>query len=316
MPTTRIDEQPRVTPKLRQFACQEFPRAKFAYLLMLASAVAFSSMSASAVGLKGRVDWRAVAVARSSLAFLFTFSIARALGVRLVWPGPKTLWVRSLTGSMGMLCTFFALSHLAISESVTLLNTFPLWVAVLSWPVLGLRPTVGVWVAIGVGMAGIVVIAINRDEEAALLTHRELAMVLALLAAFSTSVVMMGLNRLRHLDPFAIAVHFAFISTLACAGYAVFTSYGEPLRLDGLSQPVTWLLLLGVGGFATLGQLLMTTAFQHGPPDRLATIGLTQTVFALGYDLLFWGHSLNGPLVVGVVLVSAPAAWLVARRRR
>src|SRR5262249_57123465 len=113
-----------------------------AYLLMLASSLSFAAMTACAHG-AGEVcgDWRFTAVTRAGLVLLLAVGVARAQGVRLIWLGTRTLWIRSLTGSFSMLLTFYALTHLRISTAITLTNTFPLWVALLAWPVLGERPT-------------------------------------------------------------------------------------------------------------------------------------------------------------------------------
>jgi drug/metabolite transporter (DMT)-like permease len=275
---------------------------------MLGSAVTFATMSACARGLHGYCDWRVVAVVRATLAFVFTLAIARTVRVPLVWPGPKTLWVRSLVGCAGMLCTFFALAHLPVSRSVTLLNSFPLWVAILSWPVLGIRPT---WAVAGAVMCGL--LGVN------LLAHGEAtgsagwgAVLAALAASVSTAVVMLGLHRLRKLHPLAIAVHFAAVSSVVVVLAVVVTSLsGSQLDPFELSTARPWLLLAGVGVCATLGQILMTSAFRYGPPDRLAPVGLSQSAFALIYDLVFWNHPLDATLLGGMALVLLPGVWLV-----
>src|SRR5437773_12360881 len=95
--------------------------ARRAYGLMLLSALAFAAMTACARSAgQGVGDWRITAVARAAVVLLFAAAVARALGIRLVWRGPRTLWVRSLTGSVSMLLTFFALTHHEnISTAVT-----------------------------------------------------------------------------------------------------------------------------------------------------------------------------------------------------
>ena len=59
----------------------------------------------------------------------------------------------------------------------------------------------------------------------------------------------------------------------------------------------------------------MTKAFSIGPPQRLAVVGLTQVVFALGFDLWIWDYHLNFAELAGLALILGPVAWLVGRRR-
>jgi len=75
-------------------------------------------------------------------------------------------------------------------------------------------------------------------------------------------------------------------------------------------------LLVAVGGLATLGQVLMTSAFQPGPPDRLAVIALSQSVFTLIFDILIWNHPVTYGLLTGMAMILGPGAWLVSRGRR
>jgi drug/metabolite transporter (DMT)-like permease len=283
---------------------------------MLASAFTFATMSACAHGLKDRCDWRMVIIARSGLAFLFTLIIARVQQAPLVWPGPKTLWMRSIAGSLGMLCAFYTLTHMPISGAMTLQNSYPFWIALLSWPILGIRPSRTVWIALLCGIIGVALIAQTYSDPSAHFDNQEFATVIAILASVLTSIVMFGLHHLAHVHPLAIAVHFAGIATVTCIGYTWLTSWSKPVSWAGAAEPMTLLLLFAVGALATLGQILMTSAFQKGQPDRLSTIALSQSVFALVYDCLIWQHPLSVGLVFGMVLILTPACWLAAHRPR
>jgi drug/metabolite transporter (DMT)-like permease len=280
-----------------------------AYLLMLGSSLTFASMGACTHALNGRCDWRISALARAVIAFTLTTWLAHTQGVRLRFWKPRTLWMRSLVGSLSLILSFYALSALHISTAYTLFNTFPLWVTLLAWPVLGERPTAGVGLALLSGAAGVLLIENPHDGF-------RLASVAALAASVCTAVVMLGLHRLRHLHSLTIVVHFSGVATVTAAAYLVWTvAAGDPLNTPGLADAGTLMLLLGVGLFASVGQIAMTRAFSLGPPLRLAVVGLSQVVFALGFDLGIWGRTVGVDQFAGTLLVMAPVAWLVGRRR-
>src|SRR5205085_155725 len=112
-------------------------------------------------------------------------------------------------------------------------------------------------------------------------------------------------------------VHFSGVATVFAVSYLVISvAAGHPLAAVHWADPVTLALLAGVGVCATLGQIAMTRAFSLGPPQRLAVVGLSQVVFALGYDLGVWGHTFGPAQFAGTLLVMAPVAWLVARKPR
>lgn len=275
---------------------------------MLGSSIAFSVMTACSSKLAERCDWRFTTLARSGLVFLFTAAIARRQAVRVLFRWPRTLWFRSIVGSMSMLFTFYAIANLPIATAVTLFNTFPVWVTLLAWPVLGMRPSTGVGLALLSAILGVALIEKPYTGEV------RVESLAALFAALCTAVVMLGLHHLRNLNSLAIVVHFSGVATIVCVAYTAVTAAAMPLDRSRLAEPATLALLFGVAVFATIGQIAMTKAFSFGPPQKLAIIGLSQVVFALLFDLLLWDHSPDLMTFAGIVLVVAPVAWLMGHR--
>ncbi len=255
--------------------------------------------------LKDTCDWRIVALARSSVAFVLAFVLARLSGATLVFWRPYALWLRGCASSLSLLCTFFALAQLPTSEVMTLTNTLPIWVALLSWPLLRVRPSLSVWVASICGVCGVALIQAPHLEAGVKATS---AVALSLTAALTSAVAMLGLHRLKGLDPWAVVVHYSGTATLfVLASWTI----GRPTDLSGLAEKKTLLLLLAVGITATLGQLCVTRAFTSGQPMRISVVGLMQVVFAFGLDVLFVGPNVHLITLAGIALVLAPTAWMM-----
>ena len=278
------------------------------YLWMLAGCGSFAVMSALAHAAGERCSWQAVAVCRAFLVLLFVGTYTVARGHRLVFFRPRKLWVRSFAGSLSLVMTFYALSKLPASTVVTLTNTFPVWVAVLSWPVLGVLPSGRVWLAVLGGVAGVYLIQMPHGAA------DDFAIGLALLAAGATSVAMIGLHKLRGVNPNAVVVHFSAVATVASlSAFAFFDR-----RTDGLPvyHPEVLALLLGIGLTASLGQMLLTRAFAAGDPAKVSVVGLSQVVFTLAIDVGVSHHELTGTALLGTLLVVAPTAWVMLERKR
>jgi drug/metabolite transporter (DMT)-like permease len=276
------------------------------YLWMVLGAFSLAWMSQFAHLLKAYCDWRIVALARSSLAFVFAFGMARLAGARLVFWRPYALWLRGCASSISLLCMFYAFTKLPTSEVLTLTNTFPIWVAFLSWPLLHVRPSLAVWVAAACGVLGVALIQSPHFEANPASTG---AVLLSLTAALTNAIAMLGLHRLKGVEPWAIVVHYSGVATTFVLGsWAV----GGAPELTALTHGTTLLLLVGVGATATLGQLCVTQAFTHGPPAQMSVVSLTQIVFALGLDLLIAKTSLEPIALAGIALVLAPTVWVVA----
>ncbi len=285
------------------------PRDSLApYGWMLCGCFALAWMGQFAHHLRESCDWRLVALARSALALTFAAGLARLTGARLVLWRPAALWLRGVASSLSLLCTFYAFAQLPTSEVLTLTNTVPIWVAFLSWPLLGVRPSLSIWLAAGCGVIGVALIQSPHFAGSPTATP---AVGLALSAALTSAIAMLGLHRLQGLHPWAIVVHYSGVATLfVLAAWLV----GGPVDLAPLQQSKTLLLLLGVGVAATIGQLCVTQAFTTGQPARVAVVGLMQIVFALGLDLAFDAPSLPLVALAGIGLVVLPTAWVMVGR--
>jgi drug/metabolite transporter (DMT)-like permease len=254
------------------------------------------------------VDWRLIGFVRAGLMFLLSLPIALTMSGRLPFPGSPTLWVRSIVGSLGMLCTFFTLSKLPVSDASALFNMVPVWVALLSWPILKERPSIRVWFAIGISLSGVYLLTQPHLDQGA-----PFAVFIGLVSSVCTSIVVLGLNRLGHLDPRAIVLHFSVVSTAILDGVFFASGLGLPERPSLQSR--TLLSLLGVGVTGTVGQLALTRAFALGEPSRVAVVGLTQLLFGAIYDWLWFHRIFPVTAVIGMTLIAGPSAWLLLDKK-
>ncbi|MGL6097571.1 MAG: EamA family transporter, partial [Fimbriiglobus sp.] len=196
------------------------------YIWMLCGCFWFSLMAFLTNTAADRADWQAVALARSVLATVFALGMAWAAGAKLVYTRPRVLWVRSISGSCSMAATFYALTRadFPVSNTLTLTNTFPVWVAIFSWPVNGERPSFGVWGAAGCAVVGVALTQQSatvltllglRDGPAGWTTFPPAAWA-ALAASVFTAGAMMGLNRLQGVSSLGVVVHFSAVATVFC----------------------------------------------------------------------------------------------------
>jgi drug/metabolite transporter (DMT)-like permease len=70
-------------------------------------------------------------------------------------------------------------------------------------------------------------------------------------------------------------------------------------------------LLTLVGAAGVAGQIGMTRAFAKGHASRISVVALSQILFGLCFDVLFWNRSINLISLLGMVMVIAPTAWLI-----
>jgi drug/metabolite transporter (DMT)-like permease len=273
---------------------------------MLWASVSFAVMAAVSHWAGESCDWQLVAVSRASIAFLFSLIIAKVSSVKLVFRGPKTLWMRSLAGSTGILCNFYALSHLPVSDTLTLMNTAPIWVTLFLWFVFKQKPTTGIMLAVLTSVVGIALIQQPHFESG------KFACLMALCGAFCTSIAMLGLNRLQSVDPRAIVVHFSGVASVATIVFLALTNRKDYSAQLSASSVLLLLVMVGLAGVA--GQIGMTLAFAKGQASRVSVIALSQILFGLVFDAIFWKRPVNAISLLGMVFVIIPTAWLILSR--
>jgi drug/metabolite transporter (DMT)-like permease len=278
------------------------------YVWMLCGCFWFAWMGIFAHSLGGQCDWQVVAFVRSFLATLFAAIIAVGSGATLVWFRPPVLWVRSVAGSLSMLCFFYSLNHLPVSDVLTLTNTFPIWVAFLSWPMAGERPTLGVWLAVLCSVAGV---AFTQQAD---FSRLEAAHFSALAASGFTAVAMLGLNRLKGVGSMAVVVHFSAVSALfAVASYFL---QGREHGFDASVRYTNLPALLAVGVCATVGQIFLTKAFRGGSATKVSVVGLSQVVMVMLFEGLVERREFTAWQLLGTALVLGPSGYLMAREQR
>jgi drug/metabolite transporter (DMT)-like permease len=198
---------------------------------------------------------------------------------------------------------------------------FPIWVALLSWPLLGLRPERSLWLAVGCGVLGVV--CMQQPQIA----QGNYVWLIAFGSSFWSAIALLGLHRLGGLDTRAVVAHFSAVSMIASSlAWALWPTLTQPAAAAAAAAkptagPLEWSwslvgLLLLVGVTATIGQLFLTKAFATGHPGRVSVVGLSQVGFGMLLELLFRGRNFNSLTVVGIVLVLAPTAWVMLRERR
>ena len=274
---------------------------------------AYAVTGALAHALKNSCSWELLSVTRGLSMMLFA-GVAMALaGVRPVFREPS-LWIRSLAGSATTLCTFYAWTRLPIADVTTLVNTVPIWVAILSGLLLKERIGLGGWVAVAMAFAGVVLI--QRPHW-----HADGGGVAgALGAGLAGSFSVVGLRRAKHLDARAVVLHMSVVVSAVAAltfwlrGADAFI--GEAAGASGGAQLKTFALLGSLGLFVALAQYTITRAYALGQASRVTVLGVLGVFFAAVLDRVFWNRHFELSTILGMVLVSAPSAWLTTHAAR
>lgn len=288
---------------------------------MLIGSVFFGLMGLLTESLGSEYSFAWIAAIRSAIATILAIALAKLGGAKLVYFRPRTLWMRSLAGCSAMMCIFFAMTHYDVSVILALTSTYPIWVAVLSWPMLGESPSRDTWFALVVSSLGMALVFLGTTSLNAGAVHHEhyqpyLAVPLAALAAIFSGVALIGLHQVKEIDSRAVVAHFSCVSTIIA--FAIWWTIPTAGAIDGeFATPDSTSLwrLLGVGVTATLGQLFLTKAFAAGSPARVSVVGLSQVAVAALYKWFVVGNYPSQVSLIGMSLLLFATGWILLRKK-
>lgn len=223
-----------------------------------------------------------------------------------------------IRGSLLVLANMFfftALAAMPLAETVTLFYTAPLFICLLSWPLLGERVGASRWIAIAAGMTGVVVMMRPGAE-----LFRTIS-ILPVLAALSYAAMTMmtrklGLRETAGALTFYIQIAFIVISAVAglFIGDGRFDVYANP-SLHFLLREWRWpdaselQLIAACGIIVAFGGYLISQAYRIGEAPAVAPFEYASLPFALLVGYYLWGDwpepraFLGTGLIVGSGLV-------------
>jgi drug/metabolite transporter (DMT)-like permease len=229
-----------------------------------------------------------------------------AWGGRLAELLPGRPLLHLLRGILGvvMLSTFiFALREQSMAEVYSIYMAAPLLIVLLASMLLGERVDLGRWLAIGVGLAGVMVIL--RPSSSGL---QWLAGLAAVASALCYAIAAVTARLLTRTDRSASMV-FSFLAIVAI----VCGAFAAP---DWVAiQPAHWSWIAGVGLLGTVGQHYITEAFRFAPASTVAPIEYTALLWGMGIDWVFWSSSPSATMLAGAALVIGAGLYVAWRER-
>ena len=202
-------------------------------------------------------------------------------------------------------CFFAGLRYLPLAEASAITFLAPIFIVVLSLPVLGERPTRARWIASLTGFAGILVLL----RPGSSILHP------AVLLLIGTAVCNAFYQLLTRKLPGDSAHTTLFYSALMGA---VGLTLVLPLGLDGTTL-LSWreaALFLLLGLFAGLAHWLIITAFLIVPPSLLTPFTYLQMIWATLFGWLVFGQLPDGWSAVGMAIIVGSGLLLALQERR
>lgn len=209
------------------------------------------------------------------------------------------LLLRSICGTIGLICNFYAIDRMNISDANMLNKLSPFFAIIMSYFILKEKANKVEWGAVIVAFVGALFVV--KPSFSMEFVNAMIGVAGGLGAGMAYTFVR-KLGKMGERGP-VIVFFFSAFSCLVTLPFLIINY-----------EPMAWwqlVYLLIAGGFATGGQLCITAAYTKAPAKEISVFDYSQVVFAAVLGFVFLGQIPDILSVIGYVIIigTAVAKW-------
>lgn len=240
---------------------------------------------------------------------LFSFPLATVMLMRDAKPGtllPRHPWwmaLRTIASVATAVSAFYAFTVLPLAQTYAILFASPLLITILAIPVLGETVRLRRWLAVIVGLTGVMVVLQPGATE---LTLGHAA---ALTAAVGGSIASIIVRRIGSDERPVVMLLYPMVANFVVMGAALAFVY-IPMPIEHLG------LVALVAAFAWTAGRCIIVAYQSGEAAIIAPMQYSQIIWATLYGALFFDETIGRPTLIGAGIIIASGLYIVLRESR
>lgn len=265
-------------------------RVNCGILLMVVAESLFALAWAAIKTLGGRMPLFEVIFFRAVLSLIILTAIMLWRKSSFKGKNHKLLVLRGLLGFGGIVCSFYAMIKMNLGNASILLNTFPLFVALLAPFLIGEKFKPINFLFVIIAFAGITLI-IKPTQH---IIHN-VAMI-GLMSGIFAALSVISVRKLTSTDNSSvITFYFTAVVTVASLPF-VARDFAVPSHID-------WLLLLFMAFAVTIGQLLMTKAYSYAHAATISPFAYISVLLSYVLGVIIWSDIPDLFSIIGGVLI-------------
>ncbi|MCI9076313.1 MAG: DMT family transporter [Dorea sp.] len=242
-----------------------------------------------------------------ALAFAIIIMKKNSIPFRCRRKNLRYLLIRSVCGTLGILCNYYAIDHLVLSDASMLNKMSPFFAVIFGFLVLGERVDIPQALCVAGAFLGSLLVIKPTFANMALVPS-----FIGLLGGLGAGIAYTYVRKATlngEKGPLVVCFFSAF-SCLATLPFLLF-DYHPMTVLQLLS-------LLGAGASAAGGQFAITAAYSYAPAREISVYDYSQVIFAAGLGFVIFGQMPDGLSWLGyaVICTMAVVMFLYNNRKR
>ena len=240
---------------------------------------------------------------------LLSFPLATVMLMRDAKPGTLVpvhpWWLALRTGAAVVtgVSAFYAFSVLPLAQVYAILFAAPLLITVLAIPVLGEKVRLRRWIAVLVGLVGVLVVLRPGQTD---LTLGHLA---ALAAAIGGSLASIVVRKIGNEERPVVMLLYPMVVNFVLMACALPFVY-QPMPIEHLG------MLAIIATFAWIASRLVIAAYQNGEAAIIAPMQYSQIIWATIFGMLFFDETIDQATAIGAGIIISSGLYIVLRESR
>ena len=240
---------------------------------------------------------------------LLSFPLATLMMMRDAKPGTllpvHPWWMALRTGAAVAtgVSAFYAFSVLPLAQTYAILFATPLLITVLAIPILGERVRVRRWMAVGVGLIGVIIVL--RPGGTVFGMGHAAAIVAAVCGAVATIIV----RKIGSEERAVVLLLYPLVANFVVMGTALGFVY---VPMEGIHFG----MIAFMSALAWIGSRLSVAAYTLGQAAVVAPMQYSQILWATLYGFLFFDETVDGRTLLGTTIIIASGLYIVFRESR
>ena len=212
--------------------------------------------------------------------------------------------IRTLSGILGLGLFFFSISTIPLAEATILAYASPIFITVLSIPILAERIGIRRWVAVAIGFIGAAIIVQPGSVVFGL------GSMAAIGSALASAFVVIWLRRMSDTEN-ATTTSIIYNSS----GMAVFGVWLLIYGWVNVTSMLDLILLISVGLCASFQQFFFAVAFRYGEASFLAPFEYLVLVLAAVIGIVFWNEIPPVTTMIGGLIIVGSGLFIFSRSK-
>lgn len=275
-----------------------------AIIYILISALAFTLMS-TVVKLAKDIPTYEKVFFRNIINLIIAVNILRRDKISF-WGEKKNrkyLVIRGVLGLLGVICNFYAVTQMNLSDASMLFNLTPFFVTLFAVFFLGDKILKVEYISLI--SAFIAVLLVIKPQFNMSIIGGVIGVIGAACAGGAYTLVS-HINKRE--NPTTIVFYFTFVSVILMTPFMLF-NFVKPNLFE-------LFLLICIGIFASIGQFMVTLAYKYGKPSEVAIYNYTSIVFAIVIGFIIWGEIPDKWSVLGSLILIGTGINLYIQKKK